>query len=114
MVVLPQQVILIIAVIDSFNTMTNDILQIGAVAVIFLFAIKEFFSYLKLRRNGSSGNQVMEAMLKELRIMNENHLHALKDAINTGNDRIVDTINSGNVKQIELLGEIRGNLNRNK
>lgn len=93
--------------------MTQDLLQLGAVAVIFLFAIKEFFAWLKQRKeNGNKSNAVMEAMLTELRAMNENHLHSLKDAINTGNDRIVDAINSGNVKQIELLGEIKGKLDR--
>ena len=96
--------------------MAENLLQLGAVAVIFLFAVKEFFSYLKQRKesNGGSGggNSVMEEMLKELRIMNENHLHALKDAINDGNNRIVEAINEGNIKQIELLGEIKGKLDR--
>mgnify|MGYP001614277618 CR=1 FL=1 len=54
----------------------------------------------------------MEAMLKELRAMNENHLHALKDAINDGNNRIVEAINEGTIKQIELLGEIKGSLSK--
>lgn len=93
--------------------MTSDLLQSGAVAVIFLFAIKEFFAWQKSRKEGGSGNNIiMGAMLKELRAMNENHLHSLKDAINTGNDRIVDAINSGNLKQIELLGEIKGKLSK--
>ena len=95
--------------------MTQDILQVGAVAVIFLFAIKEYFSWQKSRKengNSAKGNEVMEAMLKELRNMNENHLHSLKDAINSGNDRIVDAINRGNLKQIELLGEIKGKLSK--
>lgn len=93
--------------------MTNDLLQLGAVAVIFLFAIREFFAWLKQRKeNGGKSNAVMEAMLNELRTMNENHLHSLKDAINTGNDRVVDAINSGNVKQIEILGEIKGKLSK--
>lgn len=91
--------------------MNNDILNIGAVAVIFLFAVKEFFSYLKSRKDNES-KPVMEDMLKELRVMNENHLHSLKDAINDGNARIVEAINDGTVKQIELLGEIKGKLDR--
>ena len=98
--------------------MPQDLLQLGAVAVIFLFFVKEFFAYLKSRKesNGSSGNgggsKVMEAMLTELRTMNENHLHSLKDAINDGNNRMVDAINNGNNKQIELLGRIEGKLDR--
>lgn len=91
--------------------MNENLLNLGAVAVIFLFAIKEFFAWMKTRK-GNHGNEVMESMLKELRTMNVNHLNALKDAINTGNDRLVDAINTGNVKQIELLSEIKGILKR--
>lgn len=91
--------------------MPQELLQLGAVAVIFLFAVKEFFSYLKSRKDNSS-KPVMEDMLKELRVMNENHLHSLKDAINDGNARIVEAINDGTVKQVELLGEIKGKLDR--
>ncbi len=94
----------------------EPLLQLGALAIIFLFAVKEFFAYLKTRKGGNgvnnNANAVMESMLKELRIMNENHLHALKDAINTGNDRLVDAINNGNIKQIEILGEIKGKLSK--
>jgi len=36
--------------------MTNpELLQIGAVSIIFLFAIKEFFAWLKVRKNGNNG-----------------------------------------------------------
>ncbi len=91
--------------------MPQDLLQLGAVAVIFLFAVKEFFSYLKSRKDNGS-KPVLEDMLKELRVMNENHLHSLKDAINDGNARIVEAINDGTVKQVELLGEIKGKLDR--
>ena len=97
--------------------MTDNLLQLGAVAVIFLFAIKEFFAWMKSRKEASSsngGNSIMESMLKELRTMNENHLHSLKDAINSGNDRLVDAINNGNLKQIELLGEIKGKLDNRR
>jgi hypothetical protein len=44
--------------------------------------------------------------------MDENYLHSLKNAINNGNDRVVDAINSSSVKQIELLGEIKGKLSK--
>lgn len=94
---------------------TQDILQLGAVAVIFLFAVKEFFSYLKSRKEGGgNGKEVYmnQAILKELQTMNTNHLHSLQEAINDGNNRIVDAINNGNSKQIELLGEIKGKLDR--
>jgi len=94
--------------------MTENLLQLGAVAVIFLFAVKEFFSYLKSRKEGNvtPNNVIMEDMLKELRDMNENHLRSLKDVINDGNVRIVKAINDGTIKQIELLGEIKGKLDK--
>lgn len=93
--------------------MNENILNLGAVAVIFLFAIKEYFSWQKSRKeNGGKSNEVMGAMLKELRTMNENHLVHLKDSINEGNNRIIDAINNGNIKQIEILSEIKGSLKK--
>lgn len=92
--------------------MSTDILQLGAVAMIFLFAVKEFFVYLKTRKDAvnTSDQGIIKAMLGELQKMNDNHLHGLEKAINDGNNRIVEAINNGNLKQIELLGEIRGKL----
>ena len=94
---------------------SESILQLGAVAVIFLFAVREFFGYLKSRKeapaaSNGSGGYLNQAILKELQTMNTNHLHSLQEAINDGNNRIVDAINNGNIKQIELLGEIKGKL----
>jgi len=92
----------------------ESLLQLGAMGIILLFTIRELFAYLKAKKQGeqNGNNEVMESMLKELRTMNENHLHSLKDAINTGNDRIVEAINNGNLKQVELLGRIEGKLDR--
>ena len=93
---------------------SESILQLGAVAVIFLFAVREFFAYLKSRKEApavnNSGGHLNQAILQELQTMNTNHLHSLQEAINDGNNRIVDAINNGNIKQIELLGEIKGKL----
>ena len=44
--------------------------------------------------------------------MNENHLHSLKDAIEKGNERLVDVIHADNTKMIEILGEIKGKLSK--
>lgn len=35
--------------------MTSEILDLGALAVIFIFFLKEFFAYLKTRKNGNGG-----------------------------------------------------------
>jgi len=51
--------------------MTPEILNLGAVAVIFLFFLKEFFSYLKTKKNGN-GNY--KAELEKINNKLGNHL----------------------------------------
>jgi hypothetical protein len=95
--------------------MTEDFIQLGAVAVLFLIAIREFFTYLKAKKNGNGEGKVMsEAILTELQRMNNNHLHALQETIEEGNREIVKAINDGTIKQIELLGRIEGKLDSRK
>lgn len=43
-----------------------DVLQIGAVAIIALFMVKEFFSYLKARKNNNTETHKDEIQDKEL------------------------------------------------
>jgi len=38
--------------------MTPEILNLGAVAIIFLFFLKEFFAYLKTKKNGNGNYKV--------------------------------------------------------
>lgn len=91
----------------------ESLFQLGAVAIIFLFAVKEFFAYLKSKKENGGGNNILTAaILGELEKMNNNHLHSLEKAINDGNSKVVEAINQGNLQQIELLGEIRGKLSR--
>ena len=105
--------------------LNENILQLGALAIIFLFAVKEFFSYLKSRnissatgvdgdgRNeGRKSDNFSHSILQELQLMNSNHLHSIEDAINVGNREIVKAINDGNLRTAELLGEIKGGLRR--
>ena len=54
-------------------------LNLGAVAIIFAFAIKEFFGYLKARKNGDSkkdSKQDVKLAIIEtrLKVIEENHL----------------------------------------
>ena len=93
--------------------MSTELLQLGAVAVIFLFAVKEFFIYLKVRKQNGSGS-MNAAILQELKTMNTNHLTSLTKAINDGNKDIVEAIHSKDGQMLELLGEIKGNLNQRK
>lgn len=90
-----------------------EFVQLGAVAVLFLVAIREFFSYLKFRKSDQKDQGSHDiAILQELRSMNNNHLNSLKDAINDGNRNLIDTIHNDNTKMIEILGEIKGGLKR--
>lgn len=95
--------------------MNPEFLQLGAVAIIFLFCIKEFFGYLKAKKSGG-GN---EKMLAELKLMNNNHLHTLQETVsaigkesNAGNLEIVKAINSMKVDVVGTLGEIKGKLDK--
>ena len=88
--------------------MQESIANLGALAIIVLFTIKELFAWLKTRKNGGTFNEVI---FKELQTMNNNHLHSIQNAIEQGNERLITTIHSDNTKMVELLGEIKGNLN---
>lgn len=63
--------------------MDINYLQLGAVAFIFLFAIREFFAYLRTRKNGN-GN-FNEKIYNEIHLMNNNHLTDIVKAIEVGN-----------------------------
>lgn len=84
-----------------------DFLELGAVAVIFCFSIREFFKYLKDRKNVGNG-ATNELILMELQTMNNNHLHSMQEAVESGNRELIKTIHDDNMKIIELLGEIKG------
>jgi len=67
--------------------MTDGLLQLGAVAVIFLVAIREFFAYLKARKNGN-GNGEMASIKKELVNIKENHLSHIHEKITELNTKV--------------------------
>ena len=94
--------------------MIENIAQLGSLAVISLFAVKEFFGYLKSKKDNGNGNgdNLNHAIFKELQTMNSNHLHSIEEAIQDGNREIVKSINDGNRQMIQLLGEIKGSLNK--
>lgn len=84
----------------------ENITQLTAIGIIFAIAIREFFGYLRTKKNGNNGFN--RQILEELRAMNINHLHAIEKAVKDGNDRLIETIHNDNMKIIELLGEIKG------
>ncbi|OGY26502.1 MAG: hypothetical protein A2Z24_00840 [Candidatus Woykebacteria bacterium RBG_16_44_10] len=91
--------------------MNETYIQAGAIGAIFIFFVKEFFQYLK-SKNGNGSNGFNKAIFDELKKMNSNHLHSIEETLRTGNERLVDAINTGNGKTLEILSEIRGRLSR--
>lgn len=108
------------------NALQTDITQIGAVAVIFIFAVKEFFAYLKTRNSetnrqseSKSSDTLSDLILRELQTMNNNHLHTIQGVIEQGNERTIASFNahaesehSDNMQIAQLLGEIKGQLQK--
>lgn len=89
--------------------MIKEYIELGAVAVIFILAIKDFFKYLTNKDVRPTHDK---KVLEELRAMNSNHLHTIENAIREGNRDIVKSINSGNMKLAQLLGEIKGSIRK--
>lgn len=94
------------------ETIPTELIQLGAVAIIFLFCIKEFFAYLRQKKTAGVLNGSGKDILKELQTMNNNHLHEICDKMENGNARLINTIHEDNIKIVELLGEINGKLSR--
>jgi preprotein translocase subunit YajC len=82
--------------------MPNDLTQMGAVAIIFIFAIKEFFAFLKARKNNSNNGNIMKA----LKLIEDNHLGGLNNKIDKLDDKLDKVIN--------ILTEIKVRFDRYK
>ena len=75
----------------------NNITELGAVAIIFAFAIKEFFGYLKVRKNGGG-------LTQQVKQIGDNHLGCILDEMKQ------QTIQHG--RMIELLTQINTKLDK--
>lgn len=54
--------------------------QLGAVTIVFLLFVKEFFSYLKtLKQNGSNPGERLTRLEEKVDLIMHNHLHDIKD-----------------------------------
>ena len=95
-----------------------DYTELGGIILIFLFAIKEFFMYLRVKKtNGTNNDLLNREILNELKIQNTNHLTHLTEKVENG---FLDLIKSSNDnmnmlaskmdRMIESLGEIKGRL----
>jgi hypothetical protein len=82
--------------------MTDEYLQFGAVAVIFLFAIKEFFAWMRARKeNGTSGITPAEreinrrfdevhGQISGLVKQTDNHIHTIESKVETLSNNIIE------------------------
>ena len=82
-------------------SITPELLQLGAVAIIFLFCAKEFFSYLKSKK--SNGNGTNKSILDQLQLTNTNHLIHITESI----EKLNCAIREGNKEVVILLTEIK-------
>jgi len=87
--------------------MTNELLQLGALAFIFLIAIREFFAWLKSRNNGN-GN-VKRIIGEVLEHSSENHLHEIPEIQRTL-QRIEENQNRNFEKVVDALNRIENKL----
>lgn len=96
------------------SEITPELLQLGAVAIIFLFCAREFFVYLKIKKiNGgnkeeSDEKKIAQAILEQVQIATTNHLIHIQ----AGVEQLNCTIRDGNEKVIALLSEIKGQLSK--
>lgn len=92
----------------------QEVLNVAGAVALAGLVVKEVFAYLN--KKGSGGGEAVlilqEQLLNEMKKQNTNHLSHIQEAIEHGNSRIVDAINGGNIKTIELLGEIKGRLSK--
>lgn len=82
----------------------TETLQLGTVAILFLLFIKEFFAYLKSKK---SPNGTDKELLKQVTLMNENHLNSICKEIKDGNQNVVNAITIMNRElgdKIDLVG----------
>lgn len=93
--------------------------QLGTLGIISVLAIKEFFAYLKAKKESTNGGDSSNAVLKELQLMNSNHLNSIQHAIEEGNAKIVSAFQAHSQNEhndsnrlATLLGEIKGLLSK--
>ena len=90
---------------------TQIIFQLGMIGLLFFLAIREFFAYLKTKKNNSNGI-VNKQLLDAITDQNNNHLKSINENINAGNNRIVDAIIQMHTEVVSKLGEIKGKLDK--
>jgi peroxiredoxin family protein len=88
----------------------SELTNIGALALVVMFTIKEGFEYLKKKKNPNE--PMMAGIFQELQLMNNNHLDTLQHTIEDNNRELVKAVNDGNVEIIKVLCKIDGRLSK--
>ena len=89
----------------------SEYVELGAIGALFLVAIREFFNYLKTKKQGSNSN-FNQQIFQELQTMNTNHLNHIQGAIESGNKTLLEALHKDNMQMIQVLGEIKGLLSK--
>jgi len=87
-------------------SITPELLQTSALAIILLFTLKEMFAYFKSKK--PNGSNINKDILGQLELTNTNHLIHITESI----EKLNCTIRDGNEKMIALLSEIKGQLSK--
>ena len=87
-------------------SITPELLQTSALAIILLFTLKEMFAYFKSKK--PNGSNINKDILGQLELTNTNHLIHITESI----EKLNCTVRDGNEKMIALLSEIKGQLSK--
>ena len=87
----------------------SQLVDLGGTVVV---AVIAFYSFVQIFRFKKNSNGYDKGSLEQLKLMNTNHLNSIERVIGEGNRDIVRAISDGNQRIVELLGEIKGNLNK--
>jgi len=78
--------------------MPNEIYQLRAVAVLFAFAIGQFFSWLKTKNNKKNGKDI-NGQIGMLNVKMDNHLVALEERLRMIEKEMIDI--KENIREIK-------------
>ena len=84
----------------------ENLLQLGSVAVIFIFFIYMYFKGEKEKKGNSTERQLLE----QVTAMNDNHLNTICENITEGNKEITKAITDMHLDLAKILGRIEGKL----
>jgi len=91
--------------------MINEYLQVGMGGLLALLILREVFGFLKNKKKNDN-NSTEKAILDELRLQNENHLHSIQTEMGKGFDKMMDCYSQKSDKIIEILSRIEVRLGR--